>query len=267
MLMGYLFMQLVTNCLKIISFHHVMHDVRGLVRRVIKKNENGEEIKVNEFEGTIYGINKEVYEMALTYPRCLSFCNYMRFMVAPTCCYQLIYPLEEHRSWRNICKRLFQVLGSALMMVYIFYQHIIPVCRSSVIHFENKDYFNIFISVLNVGIPCAYIWLVMFFLIFHSLMNLCAEITRFADKRFYSDWWNAGNLAEYWRKWNYPIHNWLVRHVYFPLVRRSIRPDIARLLTFTVSAIFHEYIVMGVFRVFNFMAFLIMIINVPVMQF
>ena len=140
-----------------------------------------------------------------------------------------------------------------------------PVCKFSVTHFENRDIYRILISVLSVGIPCAYVWLAIFFFIFHAGTNLSAEITRFADRRFYSDWWNAGNLAEYWRKWNYPIHNWLVRHVYYPLIRRGINSDKARLLTFLVSAIFHEYIVMGVFRVFNFMAFFIMLVNVPAM--
>jgi diacylglycerol O-acyltransferase-1 len=106
----------------------------------------------------------------------------------------------------------------------------------------------------------------MFFLIFHAFTNFWAELTRFADRRFYSDWWNAGNLGEYWRKWNYPIHNWLVRHVYYPLIRRGLSSDMAKLITFFVSAVAHEYIVVGVFRVFNLMAFSIMIVNVPIMS-
>ena len=36
---GVLFMYTVATCLKLISFHHVMHDVRGLVIRVIKAKE------------------------------------------------------------------------------------------------------------------------------------------------------------------------------------------------------------------------------------
>lgn len=88
-------------------------------------------------------------------------------------------------------------------------------------------------------------------------------MTRFGDRRFYSDWWNAGDLGEYWRKWNYPVHNWLVRHIYYPLVRRGVAPDVARTLTFSYSAIFHEYIVIGIFRIVNFIAFTMMIINIP----
>lgn len=37
------------------------------------------------------------------------------------------------------------------------------------------------------------------------------------------------------------------------------------LITFTVSAIAHEYIVVGIFSVVNFIAFILMMVNVPVM--
>ena len=151
-------------------------------------------------------------------------------------------------------------------MVYIFYQHIIPKCKTSMIYFETQDYYMIFTSLLGVGVPCAYIWLCIFFGLFHCWTNFFGEVTRFADRRFYSDWWNAGNLSVYWRKWNYPIHNWLVRHCYFPLIRRGVNDDLARLLTFTVSAVFHEYIIIGIFRMCNLIAFTLMIVNIPVMH-
>ena len=109
-------------------------------------------------------------------------------------------------------------------------------------------------------------WLCFFYLVFHAWTNFWAEVTRFADKQFYSDWWNAGNLGEYWRKWNHPIHNWLVRHCYYPLIRRGMNSELARLLTFTLSAVAHEYIVVGTLRVFNLLAFTFMIINVPIMH-
>jgi len=53
-----------------------------------------------------------------------------------------------------------------------------------------------------MAVPAAYCWLFMFYTVFHSYMNFMAELTYFADRRFYSDWWNANDLGEYWRKWN-----------------------------------------------------------------
>lgn len=113
--------------------------------------------------------------------------------------------------------------------------------------------------------PAAYTWLLIFYGFFHSYLNLWAEISYFADRRFYSDWWNAGNLSEYWRKWNFPIHSFLHRHIYYPLRRRSVSKPLALFITFLISAAAHEYIVVGVVRVFNLIAFTLMLINVPMM--
>ena len=152
-----------------------------------------------------------------------------------------------------------------MLICYLTYQHILPVCVQSEKHFKDHDLLNILIDTLNFGIPASYLWLVFFFSLFHAWSNFWAEVTRFADRRFYSDWWNAGGLAEYWRKWNNPIHNWLVRHVYFPLIRRGCSDSLSRLLTFTVSAIFHEYIIIGIFRAVNMIGFGAMIANIPLM--
>ena len=105
-----------------------------------------------------------------------------------------------------------------------------------------------------------------FFCFFHSFLNLTGELTYFADRQFYGDWWNAGDLGEYWRKWNNPIHHWLIRHVYYPLRRRHISQANCLLITFTVSAVFHEFIMIGIFSVVNFIAFILMMLNVPVMM-
>jgi diacylglycerol O-acyltransferase-1 len=116
-----------------------------------------------------------------------------------------------------------------------------------------------------MAVPAAYVWLTLFYCVFHSYLNLWAEITMFADRRFYSDWWNANNLSEYWRKWNQPIHNFLIRHVYYPCRRRNISSSACLLVTFTLSALFHEYIVVGILSVLNFVAFILMMVNVPAM--
>ena len=116
-----------------------------------------------------------------------------------------------------------------------------------------------------MAIPAAYCWLLMFYVIFHAIFNGLAEVTMFADRRFYADWWNAGDLGEYWRKWNQPIHNYLIRHVYFPSRRAGYSSTMGMLVTFTVSAVFHEYIAIGVFSVFNGIAFTLMMVNIPCM--
>ena len=116
-----------------------------------------------------------------------------------------------------------------------------------------------------MAIPAAYLWLLMFYSLFHGYLNLLAELTQFSDRRFYSDWWNAGDLAEYWKKWNQPIHNFIHRHIYYPMRRRGFSAVQCIYISFTVSAVFHELLVFGVFGVVNFISFIVMFVNAPAM--
>lgn len=141
----------------------------------------------------------------------------------------------------------------------------VPAAAAGSLAIEKNDYFHLFIETLKMSVPASYLWLLVFYMFFHSWMNLWAELSYFGDRRFYADWWNADNLGEYWRKWNHPIHNFLLRHVYYPMRRKRFSAQFTMLVTFTVSAIFHEFIVVGIFSVVNFIAFFIMMVNVPAM--
>ena len=68
--------------------------------------------------------------------------------------------------------------------------------------------------LLKLAIPNHLIWLVWFYLIFHSFLNTVGEVLRFADREFYRDWWNSNNVLEFWKTWNLPVHRWAVRHLF-----------------------------------------------------
>ena len=40
-----------------------------------------------------------------------------------------------------------------------------------------------------MAVPNIYIWLLGFYAFFHLYLGLAAEITRFADRSFYLDFW------------------------------------------------------------------------------
>ena len=56
-------------------------------------------------------------------------------------------------------------------------------------------------------------------------------------------WWNAGDVAEYWRLWNMPVHKWLLRHVYYPCMRLGMGKWWAGTVVFAISAGFHELLI------------------------
>ena len=65
------YLYVISTHLKIVSFHHTMHDVRKTVNRVIALKKEGKTFKLNTKEGTVFGIQKEVFDIAMTYPKCL----------------------------------------------------------------------------------------------------------------------------------------------------------------------------------------------------
>lgn len=132
-------------------------------------------------------------------------------------------------------------------------------------NFRNQQYLDIFLDTLRMAVPSSYMWLFFFYGIFHGYLNFWGELVRFADRRFYLDWWNANNLGEFWAKWNFPIHSFLIRHTYYPMRRRNVSGKTGLFVSFLISAVFHEYLMIGVLGKMNGIAFFLMIVNVPCM--
>ena len=51
------------------------------------------------------------------------------------------------------------------------------------------------------------------------------------------------NSSEYWRTWNLPVHNWLLRHVYYPLRRAGCSQVQCGFIIFFLSGVGHEVLV------------------------
>lgn len=69
-------------------------------------------------------------------------------------------------------------------------------------------------AIARMAIPTTGLMLIIFYVTFECVCNACAELARFGDRGFYDDWWNSTTFAEFSRKWNKPVHEGLLRHVY-----------------------------------------------------
>lgn len=103
----------------------------------------------------------------------------------------------------------------------------------------------------------------LFYLTFHSFLNLMGEILHFADRNFYNDWWNANNIDIFWRTWNMPVHKWCVRHLYIPMIDLGYSRTVASVTVFFFSAFFHEYLVSVPLKTFKIWAFMGMMAQIP----
>ena len=135
-----------------------------------------------------------------------------------------------------------------VLLVFLVAQVIRPVLNEMMkeLQDEERDMLSIHIFaeyLLKLSIASSYIWLLVFYGFFHVLLNLLAQLLRFGDRVFYRDWWNSSNLSSYWRLWNLPVHYWLVRHLYYPCIRRGMNKSAAMFIVFFFSAVLHEMLI------------------------
>ena len=79
------------------------------------------------------------------------------------------------------------------------------------------------------------------------ICNAFAELSYFADRGFYEDWWNSTSWDEFSRKWNRPVHSFLLRHVYASTITGyGLSRTQAMFATFLLSACAHELVMIVV---------------------
>lgn len=83
----------------------------------------------------------------------------------------------------------------------------------------------------------------------------------------FRDWWNSPQLSTYWRTWNRPVHDWLVRHVYCVAARAGFTTSTCKIIVFFLSAVLHEVLISVPCHVISFHAFFAMFLQVPVISF
>lgn len=166
------------------------------------------------------------------------------FFFAPTLIFRDHYP-RTNFSDRNsrIISSLLNVLGTIFYTFIIFQRHCFPYFQES--WKEEYNFKFILTSWFKAMIPATMLLILLFFGMLHSWFNLWAEILRFGDKEFYTDWWNVSNFADYYRKWNIVVHEWLFHYVYQDILRFT-KGKSSKLfcffMVFIISAIMHEFI-------------------------
>lgn len=226
----------------------------GTANSVAKSKKEDDEEKSDDFQ-------------LVHYPDNLNFKDMFYFMLAPTLCYELNFPRTDRIRKRFLAKRLFEVIVLVQIMMSLFQQWIIPSVKNSLIPFSHMEVAKATERLLKLSIPNHLVWLIFFYLMFHSSLNLTGELLHFADRNFYSDWWNANNIDVFWRTWNMPAHRWAVRHLYIPLVEMGYTKTFASTLVFFISAFFHEYLVSVPLRTYKIWAFLGMMGQIPLSMF
>jgi len=176
------------------------------------------------------------------------FGQYLYFLFCPTLIYRDQYPMTPYIRWNYVVSNSLQTLACIFYTYYVFARFCVPVFRS--VGKGQWSFKHFTLSVFSCMLPGTMVLVLGFFAILHSWLNAFAEMTRFADRMFYKDWWNSNSYADYYRSWNVVVHDWLYTYIYKDMVKILKNRQVATVTVFLLSAIVHEYVLMFAFRFF-----------------
>jgi sterol O-acyltransferase len=207
---------------------------------------------------------------SVTYPKNLTWSNYVDFILCPTLCYELEYPWTQGIVWTQLGYKILAVFGVIFLLTITSEEFILPVLTESALRLETVSSFSEMALILAESIslllfPFMVSFLLVFLVIFEYVLGAFAEITRFADRRFYSDWWNSTDWLEFSREWNIPVHHFFRRHVY-SASRPHIGRPMATLITFLISAIGHEIVMACITKKIRGYGFLAQMSQLPIVM-
>ncbi|KAM6148279.1 diacylglycerol O-acyltransferase 1 [Rhynchocyon petersi] len=207
--------------------------------------------------------NGAVAQRSVSYPDNLTYGDLYYFLFAPTLCYELNFPRSPRIRKRFLLRRLLELLFLTQLQVGLIQQWMVPTIQNSMKPFKDMDYSRIIERLLKLAVPNHLIWLIFFYWLFHSCLNVVAELMKFGDREFYRDWWNSESVSYFWQNWNIPVHKWCLRHFYKRMLRWGASKWMARTGVFLASAFFHEYLVSIPLRMFRLWAFTGMMFQIP----
>jgi sterol O-acyltransferase len=213
----------------------------------------------------------------ITYPANLTWANYADYICCPTLCYEIEYPRNDKIDWQNLLSKIAAIFGCIFLLTIISEEFILPALVDASQRLDpslrTADSALTALEVLLILaetiswllFPFMLTFLLVFLVIFEYVLGACAEITCFADRHFYSDWWNSTDWMEFSREWNVPVYSFLRRHVY-----SASRPHIgkanATVITFLISAVGHEIVMACITKKLRGYGFICQMMQLPIVM-
>lgn len=171
--------------------------------------------------------------------------QYVYFSFAPTLIYRDRYPtMPRQIRWLHVGVHLFNFFAGIFFTAIMFKCHTVP--HFAAISMEKLTASTVAVAFISSVLPGTMVFLNLFFGVNHSLQSLFAELLSFADRRFYSDWWNAEGPEDFYKGIFVPIYEWFATYIYMDLQRFSHRllgPAVACLVTGLFAGLVFEAVI------------------------
>ncbi|KAI9848668.1 MAG: hypothetical protein M1838_000440 [Thelocarpon superellum] len=235
---------------------------------VREKEQNGQETLTSLREDLAVELTSPLGHV--TYPQNLTLSNYVDYVLCPTLCYELEYPRTERVRWSELMWKILAIFGCIFLLTVTSEEYILPVLTDSSAQLDAVDTLSetgmiLAETISQLLFPFLVTFLLVFLVIFEYVLGALAEITRFADRQFYHDWWNSTDWLEFSREWNIPVHHFFRRHVYGASRPHLSRP-LATAITFLISAIAHELVMVCITKKLRGYGFVSMMLQLPLVM-
>ena len=202
--------------MKCVSYSQVSTQVRLWKA---KESKNPEKNSRREYSLMCAEVIRELRNKETSVEELLNWRAMLMFFVFPTCCFQLRYKRTRSINWTRVAKYGALLSSTMIFAMFVLLFLLIPQMKQiSTMPLHGKhSLFYLTLTSIRISVTGTVTHHLMFLGILVGYMNLVAEVTRFAQRDFYQDWWNLGSIEEFWRKWNRPVHQFLKRHVARPL--------------------------------------------------
>jgi len=181
-------------------------------------------------------------------------------MLLPALVYDLQFPRTNKIRIGYLLEKIALIIG------VLVFNHLISQYYISPALLRSPDEAAIEV-VAELIIPFFFLMMMTFYLVFDCVCNGFAEITCFADREFYKDWWNSTTMDEFARTWNIPVHKWLLQHVYLESLQHyKISKYTASFITFLFSGLLHELVMVLCFRMFTPFLFCSQLLQIPLIM-
>lgn len=227
-----------------------LNESRGL----LKKSDTLSKEVVDHLNESVEFCQSELASQSTTtpFPGNLTWGNFFQFTMFPTVVYQIDYPRTPRIRPHYLFKKLAAVFGVIMLMIVVAQTTLHPIAMRAISlrSLPLKERLCHYPLLLLDIVPSFFlIYILDFYLIWDAILNAIAELTRFADRDFYGDWWNCTSWYEFSKLWNKPVHNFLLRHVYHSsLSAFQLNKQQTTLLTFLLSSVIHELAMFVIFH-------------------